>query len=132
LTPLLRWRQASREQSEETVKIGEEVQAEAGQADGKQEPQAPKWGDPISEERQDKLQQLLDVWNAPDAEHGIRRGPFYRVELSAADVFWLAKQVRDVYGYVPNLHLEGTDLGGAQLQGPPSAGLELTRLGGHR
>ncbi len=34
------------------------------------------YGQPISAERQAELQNILDAWNAPDADHGARKGPF--------------------------------------------------------
>jgi hypothetical protein len=64
------------------------------------------WGDPISEAREQKLREILAAWDAPDADHGERKGPFGGVPLTGADVFWLAKRVRSEYGSVPNLHLE--------------------------
>jgi hypothetical protein len=75
------------------------------------EPPAPKWGDPVSEERQAELQGIIDAWDTPDAEHGDRQGPFDRVRLSGADASWLAERVRQpgklgVPGPVPELHLE--------------------------
>jgi hypothetical protein len=87
-----------------------------------------RWGDPISDERQAELQGILDAWNAPDAEHGERQGPFDNgprqwsggVRLSGAEVFWLAERVRSpdigFPGPVPTLHLEGTDLSYTHLE----------------
>jgi pentapeptide repeat protein len=46
-----------------------------------------RWGDAIGEARKAELQALLATW---DADHGERPGPFARVRLSGADVFWLA------------------------------------------
>ncbi len=97
-----------------------------------------RWGDLISAERQAELQNILDAWNAPDADHGKRRGPFDGIQLSGADVAWLAEQSgRDENGGVPNLHLEGAiltrahledaDLGAAHLGG---ADLRFAHLGG--
>ncbi len=91
-------------------------------------PPAPKWGDPISEERQAELQGFLDAWNAPGADHGERKGPFDRTRLSdeeqrrlpltAAEVFWLAERVRPYeLGPLLDLHLEGAYLFGASLEG---------------
>jgi hypothetical protein len=96
-----------------------------------------RWGDPISEERQAKLQSIVDRWEA-ETGHGERKGPFAParkahvsleavrlaggrhagVHLTGSDVSWLAERSGRSYdGYgVPNLHLEGADLGGAQLQ----------------
>jgi hypothetical protein len=55
---------------------------------------APKWGDPISAQLQAELQGILDAWNAPGADHGYRKGPFYTVPLTGADVYWLAERER--------------------------------------
>ncbi|MGO8950540.1 MAG: hypothetical protein ACLQUY_23360 [Ktedonobacterales bacterium] len=44
-----------------------------------------RWGDPISQERQAKLQAYLDRWQA-EADHGLRAGPFTYVRLTGADV----------------------------------------------
>lgn len=64
----------------------------------------PKWGDEPSEERKRELQDMLDAWNAPDADRRERKGPFdahkvlvwesdiERRRLTGADVFWLAAQ----------------------------------------
>ena len=80
-------------------------------------------GDQISADRQAELQRYIDRWQA-DAEHGERRGPFDRVALTGADVYWIAEQSgRDEQRYVPNLHLAGAhlldkaDLQGARLEG---------------
>jgi hypothetical protein len=80
---------------------------ESGQdQQGQSEQQPPKWGDPISPERQAELQGYLDRRQA-ETDHGKRKGPFDDIELTGADVFWLAEQSeRDGYGPVPNLHLE--------------------------
>jgi hypothetical protein len=76
----------------------------------------PKWGDPISSERQAELQGYLDRWQAK-ADHGDRKGPFAQVQLTGADVYWLAKRSRrDRRGRLPHLHLEGADLCGAHLE----------------
>ena len=102
------------------------------------------WGDPISEARQRALQGTLDTWNAPQADHGQRKGPFDDVYLSGADVFWLAEQIQDeqskrkvgneasAIGNVPHLHLEGAKLSTAQLKGAKlsTAHLEGANLSG--
>src|SRR5689334_14556917 len=49
------------------------------------------YGQPISADRQAKLQQMLDAWDGPNADHGDRKGPFDGVRLTGAEVFWLAK-----------------------------------------
>jgi hypothetical protein len=59
-----------------------------------------KWGDEPSADRKRELQDMLDAWNAPDADHGDRKGPFdvrglasqerKRLQLGGASVFWLA------------------------------------------
>jgi uncharacterized protein YjbI with pentapeptide repeats len=78
---------------------------------------APKWGDPISDERRAALQDIMNAWNAPDADHAVRRGPFDGVRLTGADAFWLAEQsVHDELGQLANLHLEGADLSAAYLE----------------
>jgi hypothetical protein len=89
-----------------------------------------KWVDPISPERQVELQGYLDRW-AAETDHGERRGPFDRVKLSRADVYWLAEQSgRNEEGRVPNLHLEWADLSTAHLEGADlrEAHLEGTNL----
>ena len=90
---------------------------ESGQDEQEQpEEQAPKWGDPISPERQAELQGYLDWWQAEN-DHGKRRGPFDRVKLTGADANWLADQSEhDEHKAVPNLHLEGALLNYAELQ----------------
>lgn len=96
---------------------------------------APKWGDPISSERQAELHQYLDHWQA-ETDHGDRCGPFDstnisgeardHLRLTGADVSWLAAQSRrDLHGYVPQLHLEGADLTGARLEGAFLVGTNL-------
>jgi flagellar motor protein MotB len=101
--------------------MGEDQQRAAQQ----DEPQD-RWGDAISDARKAELQAILDAWNAPDADHGNRKGPFDQVALSGADVFWLANQVRKGGDDVPDLHseraspfeahLEGADLERAHLE----------------
>jgi Pentapeptide repeats (8 copies) len=84
------------------------------------------YGLPISDQRRAQLQGYLDRWEQ-GTEHGERRGPFdkqiikagelFGVNLSGADVSWLAEQSgRDEYGRVPNLHLEGANLYKADLK----------------
>jgi uncharacterized protein YjbI with pentapeptide repeats len=71
------------------------------------------------------LQGHLDRWQA-EAEHGERKGPFFRVRLTGADVFWLVEQSgHEEVGYVSNLHLEGADLRDTQLKGADLAGAYL-------
>src|SRR5690242_5454448 len=90
------------------------------------------YGQPISADRQAKLQQMLDAWDGPNADHGDRKGPFDGVRLTGAEVFWLAKASgRDRYdGRVPNLHLERAYLSEAHLEGANfyEAHLERTYL----
>jgi len=85
-----------------------------------------RWGDPISEERQQELQGYLDHWEA-ETDHGERKGPFHRagrteeeerLMLSGADARWLMEQ-SGLVGVleVPNLHLEGAFLRGVHLEG---------------
>lgn len=85
-----------------------------------------RWCDPIPSERQAELQGYLDRWQA-ETDHGERKGPFageriyLGVRLTGADMAWLAEQSgRGTLGSVPNLHLEGANLGGAHLEGPTS------------
>src|SRR5260221_8624838 len=51
------------------------------------------WGDPISDERQRELREMLAAWDAPGADHGERKGPFDNVKLNGADVFWLVAHI---------------------------------------
>jgi uncharacterized protein YjbI with pentapeptide repeats len=96
-----------------------------------------RWGDPISEERQAELLGVLAAWDAPDADHSGRMGPFDGGPdnpgeyLTGADVSWLANLVRSDDGLVHNLHLEGAYLLGANLAGASLsyAHLEEARLG---
>jgi len=80
-----------------------------------------RWGDPISEERQNVLRGYLDRWEN-EQDHGERKGPFdsgpdrTRVPLTGADVFWLTERVRDKdMGTLSNL-LEEADLREAHLE----------------
>lgn len=84
-----------------------------------------RWGDPIDEELQLDLQNYLDQW-ADESDHGNRVGPFHKVTLSGADVFWLAAQSgRDALGFLPTLHLEGAKLSTAHLEGADLVGSHL-------
>jgi uncharacterized protein YjbI with pentapeptide repeats len=120
-----------------------------------------RWGDPISEERQAELQGYLDRW-AAETDHGERRGPFdlweregqageikiYRLNLTGADIYWLAEKVRaplrlagvsvsKIGGHsffgggdidlsiVPDLHLERAALQSAHLEGAHLRGKHL-------
>jgi uncharacterized protein YjbI with pentapeptide repeats len=90
---------------------------------------AGKWGDPICEAQQAELQGYLDHWNT-ETEHGKRKSPFDGVELTGADVFWLATETgrddsQDVSRYLPNLHLEGAILLEAHLEGADLRGAHL-------
>jgi hypothetical protein len=73
-----------------------------------QEKPADAWGQPTSEERQRELAAVLAAWDAPGTDRGERKGPFWDVQLTGAEVGWLAERSgRDVLGSrVPNLHLE--------------------------
>jgi uncharacterized protein YjbI with pentapeptide repeats len=78
------------------------------------------WGAPISKERQTELQALAyrqREWAAqPEGTRG--DSVFQYVQLTGADVFWLAAQSgAGKYGEVPNLHLEGAWLLRAHLEG---------------
>jgi Pentapeptide repeats (8 copies) len=57
-------------------------------------PVSGRWGDPISEERQQELDALLQQWEQLSAaEQTERKGPFAGVRLTGADVFYLAARV---------------------------------------
>jgi hypothetical protein len=75
-----------------------------------------KWGEDMPETRKRELTETLRSWKA-EADHGKRRGPFDGQELTGAEVYWLAEQVRIKSIWVPDLHLEGATLKLAQLQG---------------
>jgi hypothetical protein len=88
------------------------------------------WGQPINAQRQAELQGYVDRWQA-ETDHGGRKGPFDRIELAGADVYWLAEQSgRTGEGQVPNLHLEWANLSKAHLEGADlrEAHLESTNL----
>jgi hypothetical protein len=86
----------------------EPEEAQEMHAQQRAEPPANRWGDAISAKRKAELQDILDKWRAPDADHGKRTGPFDREGLSGDDVSWLAEQLRSTTrGDVYNLHLEG-------------------------
>jgi hypothetical protein len=75
------------------------------QAGEQAQPPKPKWGDPISPERQKQLQGYLDRWET-DTSHSKHEGPFDAVHLTAADVFWINEyRNRDQFGHALNLHL---------------------------
>src|SRR5262245_42078042 len=93
-TPRLRLvycRQATRRTRSETMS---ETTADAS-AEPAAEPSAclhpeavgTRWGDPLSEERQVKLQGYLERW-AAETNHGGRKGLFHNAQLTGADVFW--------------------------------------------
>jgi hypothetical protein len=96
-----------------------------------------RWGDPISEERQAELQAILDAWDA-ESDHGKHTGPFdwrgfnslerRRRVLSGADAYWLAEHVRNKFGEVSDLHLEGAFLFGAHLEGADFRAAHLETL----
>jgi hypothetical protein len=87
-------------------------------------------------ERQVELQGMLDAWNAPDANHAERKGPFDKVEITGAEVFWLAERSGPVeYDplpgadlTLPNLHLEGASLRVAHLEQADVGGAHLETL----
>ena len=91
---------------------------------------ADAWGQDISEERQLKLQGYLDRW-ATETDHSGRKGPFdgrperFGVELTGADVFWLAKQLGAIAEEESDLHLEEADLRLAHLEGADLHGAHL-------
>lgn len=47
------------------------------------------WGESITKQRADALEAILQEWEAVK-EHSEKKGPFDKVKLSGADVFWLA------------------------------------------
>jgi hypothetical protein len=97
---------------------GADVEGTPADASASAHPEAigRRWYDPISVKRQGELLAIRDAWDASDADHGERRGPFDGVPLTGADVAWLVEQVRDENGRVPNLHLEGARLYQAYLE----------------
>lgn len=106
--------------------IGDGTVADAGetirQAGGDEWAAQPgdAWGDPISAERQAELRTLAERQQAWVAQPEATRGDsaFEGVRLTGADVYWLAEASgRDEFGGLPNLHLEGANLNGAQLEG---------------
>jgi hypothetical protein len=83
-----------------------------------------RWGDPITPERQAELQAILDAW-AAETDHGDRKGPFdltgvaYSASrhLTGAAIGWLAQRSGLRFpDDVPNLHLEGAQLGMSHLE----------------
>lgn len=95
------------------------------------EDEEPKWGDPISAERQAELKRRLDAW-AAETDHGSRAGPFDLAKLTGADVFCLAERVRrdDFIRGVPDLrnaHLERATLGNAHLERATLIGASLDK-----
>ncbi len=125
---------------------------ESGQSEQeKPQEQAPKWGDPISEERQAELDVLAEQqrrWvEQPEAARGDSPLTAMEAGLTGADVFWLVKRalagpegdaaalstaearLQDHNNpFLPGLsalHLEGADLRGVHLQG---ADLRLAHL----
>src|SRR5260221_8599643 len=91
--PLLYWRHrpAGEERAMSDEQPGSDQQGQSAQPEP---PAGDPWGDPISEKRQAELQSLLDAWNAPGADHGGKKGPFYGERLTGAEVHWLAEPVR--------------------------------------
>jgi uncharacterized protein YjbI with pentapeptide repeats len=103
----------------------------------------PKWGDDISDERRAELDARLQAW-AQETDHRERRGPFDRVSLTGADVFFLAASViarsEDEFAFVLEhlrkppegerydlsaLHLERAILIFARLDGANLSGARL-------
>jgi hypothetical protein len=92
---------------------------------GTSEQPAPKWGDPISEERQAEL-----LGRLTDMDHIARPEPFALMKLTGADVCWLAaRSGPNPLGWVPHLHLERAFLRRAHLEG---ANLSYAHLEGAR
>src|SRR5690349_6902405 len=51
------------------------------------------WGESITKRRAEKLEGMLQEWEA-ERNRGERIGPFDKVQLTGADVFWLAARTR--------------------------------------
>jgi hypothetical protein len=92
--------------------MGEDQQPATKQdeTETEQQPQN-RWGAPISDARKAELQAILDAWDAPDANHGDRMGPFDGIVLGGGDVFWLDQQMGS------RVRLQRAYLGGAVLTG---------------
>ena len=56
-----------------------------------------KWDELISKDRQRELLGMREAWDAPDADHGKRMGPFDGVTLSGRDVLWLGRVRQILY-----------------------------------
>jgi hypothetical protein len=76
----------------------------------------------IPAEWQDELRAKLRAWDE-ESDHGSRRGPFDKMQLTCAEVYWLAEHLRDSKGMVPKLHLQGADINFAWdvVHGPAQA-----------
>ncbi len=115
----------------------------AGQADGDATQVGYKWGDDILPKRKVWLEGRLQAWKS-EADHGKKRGPFAGDSLNGADVYWLAarslaasadeaaiadwktsEKTLSTFHGVPELHLEGALLGGADLQAVDLEGAHL-------
>jgi hypothetical protein len=68
-------------------------------------PSGDKWSEDISDARKQELVEMLCAWKA-ETDHGERRGSFDGQQLTAAEVYWLAEQVRNETRCVPDLYLE--------------------------
>ncbi len=102
-----------------------------------------RWGDPISVERQAELQHILADWER-HGDYRVQRGPFDSgtyflrgaggsvIDLTGADVYWLAQKAGIGTFGAPDLHLEGAKLTRAHLEGANlmNAHLEGAYLGG--
>lgn len=89
-----------------------------------------RWGDPISIVRKGELAAMLEAWDASGSVDRLQKSPFDSVQLTGAEVAWLAEQSaqgRRVDEMGDNFHLEGADLRDAHLEG---ARLSLVHLDG--
>jgi uncharacterized protein YjbI with pentapeptide repeats len=84
---------------------------------------AGSWGESIGEQRQAELQALQQSW---EQDHDDRRGPFAGVQLTGADVFWLA--ARTLAGPKGNLSRAEERLRAATQNEQARAGLKLSGL----
>src|SRR5258707_5162000 len=85
-----------------------------------------RWGDPISEERQAKLMDVLDDRERTERELDMILSPLAFEHLSGADLFWLSKHARIPISRDTNeLHLEQANLHGSHLEGAQLAEVYL-------
>lgn len=110
---------------DETPQTATGVQASTTSACPHPEAVGKRWGDPISVERQAELQARIDAWDASGANRNNRAGPFEKLKLTGADVYWLAESMRGEDGTVPTLNLSIADLEEAHLEGANLASADL-------